>query len=192
MIRFASHVIPVGQLFPNADKKQKFVKVAMGIGLSMLTAGLGEAVDKLASKLHEKWAEGTRAMLMAKGAPLEKFKDDGENIPAEIVVDLANKEMNESIHISSVKLPDGAKPVISDRDFTIATIAAPTVVKEPEPAAAAAGDAAAGDTAAPAEGGTAAAGDAKAVDGKAKPGEAAKSPDAAKKPAAAAPADKKK
>jgi large subunit ribosomal protein L25 len=100
--------------------------------------------------------------------------------------------MNESIHISSVKLPEGAKPVISDRDFTIATIAAPTVVKEPEPAAAAAGDAAAGDAAAPAEGGVAAAGDTKAADGKAKPGEAAKSPDAAKKPAAAAPADKKK
>ena len=70
-----------------------------------------------------------------------------ENIPAEIVVDLANKEMNESIHISSVKLPDGAKPIISDRDFTIATIAAPTVVKEPEPAAAAAGDASEGDAA---------------------------------------------
>jgi large subunit ribosomal protein L25 len=100
--------------------------------------------------------------------------------------------MNESIHISSVKLPEGAKPVISDRDFTIATIAAPTVVKEPEPAAAAAGDAAAGDAAAPAEGGVAAASDTKAADGKAKPGEAAKSPDAAKKPAAAAPADKKK
>jgi large subunit ribosomal protein L25 len=100
--------------------------------------------------------------------------------------------MNESIHISSVKLPEGAKPVISDRDFTIATIAAPTVVKEPEPAAAAAGDAAAGDAAAPAEGGVAAAGDTKATDGKAKAGEAAKSPDAAKKPAAAAPADKKK
>jgi len=78
MIRFASHVIPVGQLFPKADKKQKFVKVAMGIGLSMLTAGLGEAVDKLASKLHEKWAEETRALLMAKGAPLERFRDDGE------------------------------------------------------------------------------------------------------------------
>jgi large subunit ribosomal protein L25 len=116
-----------------------------------------------------------------------------ENIPAEIIVDLANKEMNESIHISSVKLPEGAKPVISDRDFTIATIAAPTVVKEPEPAAAAAGDAAAGDAAAPAEGGATAAGDAKPADGKAKPGEAAKSPEAAKKPAtAAAPADKKK
>ena len=116
-----------------------------------------------------------------------------DNIPAEIVVDLTNKEMNESIHISYVKLPEGAKPVISDRDFTIATIAAPTVVKEPEPAAAATGDAAAGD-AAQAEGTTTAtaAGDAKATDGKAKPGETAKSPDAAKKPAAAAPADKKK
>ncbi|NCU72825.1 MAG: 50S ribosomal protein L25 [Candidatus Fonsibacter ubiquis] len=116
-----------------------------------------------------------------------------ENIPAEIVVDLANKEMNESIHISSVKLPDGAKPVISDRDFTIATIAAPTVVKEPEPAAAAAGDAAAGDAATTAEGGATAAGDAKPADGKTKPGETAKTPEAAKKPAAAAaPADKKK
>lgn len=116
-----------------------------------------------------------------------------ENIPAEIVIDLANKEMNETIHISSVKLPDGAKPIISDRDFTIATIAAPTVVKEPEPVVAATGDAAAGDAATTAEGATAAAGDAKAADGKAKPGEAAKSPDAAKKPtSAAAPADKKK
>ena len=101
--------------------------------------------------------------------------------------------MNESIHISSVKLPDGAKPVISDRDFTIATIAAPTVVKEPEPAAAAAGDAAAGDAGTATEGAAVAGGDAKPADGKAKPGEAAKSPEAAKKPAAAAaPADKKK
>jgi len=116
-----------------------------------------------------------------------------ENIPSEIIVDLANREMNESIHISAVKLPEGAKPIISDRDFTIATIAAPTVVKEPEPAAAGT-EAAAGEAAAtPAEGGTApAAGDAKpAADTKAKGGEAAKSPDAAKKPAAA-PADKKK
>jgi large subunit ribosomal protein L25 len=115
-----------------------------------------------------------------------------ENIPSEIIVDLANREMNESIHISAVKLPEGAKPIISDRDFTIATIAAPTVVKEPEPAAAGT-EAAAGDAAAPAEGGAApAAGDAKpAAEAKAKGGEAAKSPDAAKKPAAA-PADKKK
>ena len=78
MIRFASHVINVNKLFPKADKKQKFVKVAMGIGLSILTAGLSEAVNKLASKLHEKWQEGMRATLKAKGEPLERFRDDGE------------------------------------------------------------------------------------------------------------------
>jgi len=60
-----------------------------------------------------------------------------ENIPTEIIVDLAGKEMNESIHISAIKLPENVKPTITDRDFTIATVAAPTVVKEPEPAAAA-------------------------------------------------------
>jgi large subunit ribosomal protein L25 len=51
------------------------------------------------------------------------------------------------VHISSVKLPEGTKPTI-DRDFTVASIAPPTVVRE-ELAAAAAAAAAAG---APAEG----------------------------------------
>ena len=54
------------------------------------------------------------------------------------------KEINESIHISAVKLPDNVRPTITDRDFTIATVAAPTVVKEPEPAAAVEGAAAEG------------------------------------------------
>ena len=60
-----------------------------------------------------------------------------DQIPSELIVDLAEKQINESIHISAVKLPDNVKPTITDRDFTIATVAAPTVVKEPEPAAAA-------------------------------------------------------
>lgn len=78
MIKFASHVIPVGKLFPQVEKKQKFVKVAMGPGLSMLTAGLGKAVDTLASKLHEKWAEGYRAGEAAKGNENPtRMKDDG-------------------------------------------------------------------------------------------------------------------
>ena len=62
-----------------------------------------------------------------------------DQIPSELIVDLAEKQINESIHISAVKLPDNVKPTITDRDFTIATVAAPTVVKEPEPAAAAEG-----------------------------------------------------
>ena len=58
-----------------------------------------------------------------------------EKIPSELVVDLAEKEIGETIRISAIKLPDGVIPTIKDRDFTIATVAAPTVVKEPEPAA---------------------------------------------------------
>ena len=78
MIRFAGQVIEVKKLFPKAEKRQRFVKVSqMGIGSSMLISGLGKAVEMLASKLHEIWADGTRAILKAKGAPLEKFKDDG-------------------------------------------------------------------------------------------------------------------
>ena len=44
-------------------------------------------------------------------------------IPEFLTVDLTGTEIGDSIHISSVKLPAGATPVISDRDFTIATIA---------------------------------------------------------------------
>lgn len=47
-------------------------------------------------------------------------------IPDDIVVDLTGLEVGDSFHISSIELPAGVKPTI-DRDFTIATIAAPTV-----------------------------------------------------------------
>ncbi len=48
-------------------------------------------------------------------------------IPNDIVVDLSGLEVGDSVHISEITLPDGVKPTIDDRDFTIATIAAPTV-----------------------------------------------------------------
>ncbi len=78
-----------------------------------------------------------------------------DQIPSELIVDLAEKQINESIHISAVKLPDNVKPTITDRDFTIATVAAPTVVKEPEPAAAAEGAAEGAEGAEPAAAGDA-------------------------------------
>ena len=78
MIRFAGHVIEVKKLFPEAEKRQRFVKVSMGPGLSMLAGGLGKAVDMLASKLHENWASGYRASEMAKGNENPtRMKDDG-------------------------------------------------------------------------------------------------------------------
>ena len=45
------------------------------------------------------------------------------NIPESIEVDLEGRAIGDSIHISDVKLPDDASPTITDRDFTIATIA---------------------------------------------------------------------
>lgn len=74
-----------------------------------------------------------------------KLKCKANKIPEEIVVDLTGSDIGDSIHISQVSLPDGARPVIRDRDFTIATIAGRK--KEEEAAA----------TAAPAEGAASAA-----------------------------------
>ena len=48
-----------------------------------------------------------------------------DSIPDSIEVDLATVNMGDSVHISDITLPDGVVPVISDRDFTIATIAVP-------------------------------------------------------------------
>ena len=55
-----------------------------------------------------------------------------ETIPDEIVVDLAGTDIGTSIKISSVKLPEKVMPTITDRDFVVATVAAPTIIKEPE------------------------------------------------------------
>lgn len=52
------------------------------------------------------------------------------NIPEAIVANLAGLNIGDSIHISDIDLPDGVEPTITDRDFTIATIAAPTVYVE--------------------------------------------------------------
>ena len=76
-----------------------------------------------------------------------------EKIPESIIIDLDGIEIGESFKISSIKLEEGVTPTIIGRDFVIATLAAPTVMKEPEkPAEVAEGEdaaAAAGKDAAP-------------------------------------------
>jgi len=52
------------------------------------------------------------------------------NIPQSIIVDVAELDIGDSVHISMVKLPEGVRPVITDRDFTVASVAPPTVVVE--------------------------------------------------------------
>ena len=53
-----------------------------------------------------------------------------DSIPEKIEIDLEGLVVGDSIKISSVNLPDGVSSTITDRDFTIATIAAPTVMSE--------------------------------------------------------------
>jgi len=120
-----------------------------------------------------------------------ELKCPAESIPDEIIVDLAGTDIGTSIKISSVKLPENVIPTITDRDFVVATVAAPTVIKEPEkPAEETPAEGAEGET--PAEGAEAAAkdGDPAKKDDKAKEGSAdKKSTD--KKPEEKKPAEKK-
>ena len=120
-----------------------------------------------------------------------ELKCPAETIPDEIVVDLTGTDIGTSIKISSVKLPENVLPTITDRDFVVATVAAPTVIKEPEkPAEEAAVEGAEGE--APVEGAEAASkeGDAAKKDDKAKDGAADKKSEE-KKPTEKKPPEKK-
>jgi large subunit ribosomal protein L25 len=55
-----------------------------------------------------------------------------DSIPGELVVDLKDADIGDSVHISQVTLPEGVRPAITDRDFTIATISAPSLIREEE------------------------------------------------------------
>lgn len=57
---------------------------------------------------------------------------DATRIPDEIHIDLAGLEIGDSIHISAVQLPEGTESAITDRDFTIATVVAPSAMKSEE------------------------------------------------------------
>ena len=109
-----------------------------------------------------------------------ELKCPSEKIPESITLDLDGIDIGESFKISSVKLDSEVTPTIQGRDFVIATLAAPTVMKEPEkPAEAEAAEGAEG-----AEGADAAAsaeGDKPAAEGEKKEGDDKKA--AEKKPA---------
>jgi len=112
-----------------------------------------------------------------------ELKCPSEKIPENLVVDLDGVDIGQSFKISSIKLDSEVSPTIQGRDFVIATLAAPTVMKEPEkPAEAEASEGAEG-----AEGAEAAAVDGEkpaAAEGDKKEGED-------KKPAEKKPAEKK-
>jgi large subunit ribosomal protein L25 len=110
-----------------------------------------------------------------------ELKCPSEKIPESLTIDLEGVDIGESFKISSITLDAEVTPTIQGRDFVIATLAAPTVMKEPEKPAEA--EAAEGEESAEgAEAAAASDGDKPAADG-------AKGDD--KKPAEKKPAEKK-
>ena len=94
--------------------------------------------SRLTLEIPVKFINSDKSPGLKKGAVLNivrrkvELKCPAENIPDEIVVDLEGTEINKSLKISSVKLPENVSPTIADRDFVIATVAAPTILVEPE------------------------------------------------------------
>jgi len=94
--------------------------------------------SKLILEIPVKFINSDKSPGLKKGGVLNivrrkvELKCPTENIPKEIIVDLDNTEINTSLKISNVKLPDGVVPTITDRDFVIGTVVAPTILVEPE------------------------------------------------------------
>ena len=86
-----------------------------------------------------------------------RLKCKANSIPEEVVVDLTGLDIGDSIHISHIKLPEGARPVIRDRDFTVATVAGRKAEEEVTTTAAAPAEGEAVEGEAGAEGAAAAA-----------------------------------
>jgi len=94
--------------------------------------------SKLTLEIPVKFINSDKSPGLKKGGVLNivrrkvELKCPAENIPNEIIVDLNDTEINRSLKISSVQLPENVFPTITDRDFVIATVASPTILVEPE------------------------------------------------------------
>ena len=97
-----------------------------------------EKGSKLTLEIPVKFINSDKSPGLKKGGVLNivrrkvELKCPTENIPNEIIIDLNNTEINSSLKISSVKLPVGVVPTITDRDFVIGNVVAPTILVEPE------------------------------------------------------------
>jgi len=111
------------QLHPVSDR-------ALHVDFLRVSATSELAVEVTVEFINEEDCPGLR-----RGGVLNVVRHEVEvyclatNIPEKIVIDLSGLEIGDSVHISAVTLPEGVRPTI-DRDFTIATIAAPTLATE--------------------------------------------------------------
>jgi large subunit ribosomal protein L25 len=128
------------------------------------------ANSRLTVEVHVAFVNETESPGLKRGGTLNivrhtvELSAPADAIPEQVTIDLTGLDIGDSVHISSVQLPEGVRPTIKDRDFTIVTIVAPSGLKSEEEGKPA-GEAAAEGAAAPAADakGAAPAGDAKAA-----------------------------
>ena len=91
--------------------------------------------SKLTVEVHVNFTNEEKSPGLKRGGTLNIVRHTVEvlapanSIPEEITVDLTGYEIGDSIHISAVTLPKGVTATITDRDFTIATLVAPSALK---------------------------------------------------------------
>lgn len=97
---------------------------------------VGDAVITVAVPVH--FTDEDKSPGIKRGGTLNVVRHEiqvdcrPDAIPDQIDVSLAGRDIGDSIHISAVTLPEGVEPHIHDRDFTIATVVAPSALKSEE------------------------------------------------------------
>ncbi|RUT34963.1 50S ribosomal protein L25/general stress protein Ctc [Arsenicitalea aurantiaca] len=136
---FLSHVITVDvdgekhQVIPRDYQLDPVRDFAMHVDFLRVTAGSRIDVEVPVHFDNEEQSPGLK-----RGGTLNivrhtvELSCPADAIPEEIRVDLTGTEIGDSIHISAVKLPRNVEPTIKDRDFTVATIVAPSALKSSE------------------------------------------------------------
>ncbi len=100
---------------------------AMHVDFLRVGAGTRLTVD-----VHVSFVNDTESPGLKRGGTLNivrhtvELSCPADAIPEEVRVDLAGLDIGDSVHINSVTLPEGVRPTITDRNFTIATIVAPS------------------------------------------------------------------
>lgn len=117
------------RVIPKAIQKNNLNGLPVHVDFMRLVKGASVVVEIPVEFVNEKASPG-----LERGGVLNIVRHAIElDVPADampdvIEIDLAGFDLGDGIHISHVKLPKGAKPTITDRDFTIATIATPSAL----------------------------------------------------------------
>ncbi|GLQ56068.1 50S ribosomal protein L25/general stress protein Ctc [Devosia nitrariae] len=136
---FLSHVLTLDvdgdkhQVIPRDYQLDVVKDFAMHVDFLRITKGTTLAVEVHVTFVNEEKSPGLK-----RGGTLNVVRHTievnapADSIPEEIVIDLAGTDIGDSIHISAVTLPAGVTSTIADRDFTIATIVAPSGLRAAE------------------------------------------------------------